>query len=248
MATVLHAGVVVAGLAGSGCAVKGSRAAHQWNQGCCVSASVWQAGASRSAGAAAAVRRNWQQKQRAAVVVKASAEGFETGVETKTVTNDGDVLPNHEWPENFSLLNFEDLISHYEPALFKTEAQPGAYLADIMSKTLFTAFPHQSLTEVVHFFNEVTGFPVVDEDYKVIGVISKKDRARASAGEDPKLSEIMSSPAITLSADKTVKDAAALMLKNKIHRIPIVNSSLQVVGIVTRTDIFTALDGEPTLS
>ncbi|CAM6098401.1 unnamed protein product [Calypogeia fissa] len=60
--------------------------------------------------------------------------------------------------------------------------------------------------------------------------------------ENSKVKEIMSSPAITLSAKKTLQDAAALMLKNKIHRIPVVNSSLQVVGIVTRTDIFTALE------
>jgi CBS domain-containing protein len=53
----------------------------------------------------------------------------------------------------------------------------------------------------------------------------------------------MTSPAITLSAEKTVSDAAVLMLKNKIHRIPIVNESNQVVGMVTRTDIFTALEG-----
>jgi CBS domain-containing protein len=41
---------------------------------------------------------------------------------------------------------------------------------------------------------------------------------------------VMSTPAITLSAEKTVSDAAVLMLKNKIHRIPIVNESNQLVG------------------
>jgi predicted transcriptional regulator len=39
-----------------------------------------------------------------------------------------------------------------------------------------------------------------------------------------------------------IADAAVLMLKNKIHRIPIVNESNQLVGIVTRTDIFTAME------
>lgn len=55
-------------------------------------------------------------------------------------------------------------------------------MAEIMSKTLFTAFPEQALSEVNHFFDEVTGFPVVDKGYKVVGVISKKDRARAGPG------------------------------------------------------------------
>lgn len=37
-------------------------------------------------------------------------------------------------------------------------------------------------------------------------------------------------------------DAAALMLKHKVHRIPVVDSQAQVIGMVTRTDIFTALE------
>ena len=31
----------------------------------------------------------------------------------------GDILPSGEWPENFSLLNYEDLTKHYEAVLFK---------------------------------------------------------------------------------------------------------------------------------
>lgn len=37
-------------------------------------------------------------------------------------------------------------------------------------------------------------------------------------------------------------DAAALMLKHKVHRVPVVDADAQVIGMVTRTDIFTALE------
>ncbi|CAM6115735.1 unnamed protein product [Calypogeia fissa] len=232
-AAVVHAAAVVVAVARA----PSDKAAVGGRQAICVSSSsAWQRGASQLRMIGAAPRTN---QQRRVVVVKASGEGFEISTETKV---SGDVLPSDDWPENFSLLNFEDLISHYEPTLFKAEAQPGTMVADVMSKTLYTAFPEQTLGEVLHYFDEISGFPVVDEGYKVIGVVSKKDRARASDGENSKMKEIMSSPAITLSAEKTVQDAAALMLKNKVHRIPVVNSSLQVVGIVTRTDIFTALE------
>ncbi|KAK9138135.1 hypothetical protein Sjap_008729 [Stephania japonica] len=89
-----------------------------------------------------------------------------------------------------------------------------------------------------------------------------------------KVKDIMSSPAVVLTPDKTVLDAAILMLKEKFHRIPIVNEEGQIVGIccatscevnvrvsqsfiaqlksvniltgiVTRTDIFKALEGLP---
>ena len=48
-----------------------------------------------------------------------------------------------------------------------------------MSKTIATAFPDQSLQEVDHHFANISGLPVVDkEDYKCIGVYSKKDRSK----------------------------------------------------------------------
>lgn len=114
-----------------------------------------------------------------------------------------------------------------------------------MSRIIYTATADQILEEVDHFFLNISGLPVVNKDLKCIGVLSKKDRAKASKGLQSTVGEVMTSPPISLSADKTVKDAAVLMLKNKIHRIPIVNEANQVVGIVTRTDIFRALEGEP---
>ena len=33
----------------------------------------------------------------------------------------GDILPSGEWPESFSMLNYEDLSKHYERDLFKPE-------------------------------------------------------------------------------------------------------------------------------
>ncbi|NMG42112.1 CBS domain-containing protein, partial [Chelativorans sp. ZYF759] len=58
-----------------------------------------------------------------------------------------------------------------------------------------------------------------------------------------KISEVMTSPAITLSSDKTVMDAAVLMLKKKIHRLPVVNQDEKVIGIVTRADVLRVLEG-----
>lgn len=37
------------------------------------------------------------------------------------------------------------------------------------------------------------------------------------------------------------------MLKHKVHRIPIVNEKAVVIGFVTRTDIFEALEAETEL-
>jgi 3-deoxy-D-arabino-heptulosonate 7-phosphate (DAHP) synthase len=74
------------------------------------------------------LRRQQQQQQRLAVV-RASGDNVEVQVkeveEVETMEELADILPSGEWPENFSLLNFEDLSKHYEPILFKLEVCHG---------------------------------------------------------------------------------------------------------------------------
>nr|CAB3483909.1 unnamed protein product [Digitaria exilis] len=50
--------------------------------------------------------------------------------------------------------------------------------------------------------------------------------------------EVMSSPAITLTYEKIVLEAAALMLKEKVHRIPVVNQQQHVIGKISENDYF----------
>ena len=45
---------------------------------------------------------------------------------------------------------------------------------------MYIAFPDQALQEVDHHFSEISGLPVVDEAYRCLGVLSRKDRFKAS--------------------------------------------------------------------
>jgi CBS-domain-containing membrane protein len=49
----------------------------------------------------------------------------------------------------------------------------------------------------------------------------------------------MSTPLITVSADKTVGDAAHMMVKHKVRRLPVVDEDRTVIGIVTVRDLLT---------
>jgi hypothetical protein len=75
------------------------------------------------------LRRRQQQQQQRLAVVRASGFNVEVQVkeveEVETMEELADILPSGEWPENFSLLNFEDLSKHYEPILFKLEVCHG---------------------------------------------------------------------------------------------------------------------------
>ncbi|GAQ79365.1 hypothetical protein KFL_000290150 [Klebsormidium nitens] len=160
------------------------------------------------------------------------------------VEEESDAAPftHGEWSSTHSILNFEDVMAHYEPMMFKENAQPSTLLSDIMATTVKTAKVTDKVSEITGFFDEISGLPIVSEDLKVVGVVSKKDLEKSS---DPNASvgDIMSTPVYTATDSSTVSDAAVLMLKHKVHRIPVVNEADQLVGIVTRTDVFTNLEG-----
>jgi CBS domain-containing protein len=79
----------------------------------------------------------------------------------------------------------------------------------------------------------VTGLPVVGATGKVVGVISRKDliKVRQQGGSlQQKVKAHMTSPAITITPDAPVADAGALMLKEKIRRLPVVDAEGKPLG------------------
>jgi CBS domain-containing protein len=139
---------------------------------------------------------------------------------------------------------------------------------EIMTENVLTVSPDTPLTVVAARLLEygVSGFPVVDEDGRVIGVVSETDILYKERSvperdglvdwlthypDDPptaKLAartarEAMSTPAVTIVPERHVSDAAALMLDLRIDRLPVVIGGL-LAGIVTRTDIVRAFAEE----
>jgi CBS domain-containing protein len=49
--------------------------------------------------------------------------------------------------------------------------------------------------------------------------------------------DLMSSPLLTINENNSIREAAALMLKNRISGLPVVNKSGDLTGIITKTDI-----------
>lgn len=147
-------------------------------------------------------------------------------------------VPDGEWPATLSLSLYEDLREYYTPELFKQDAQPGTIINHVMSPATYFSTPEDSLMSLEKKFERVSGLPVL-ENGACVGLISKKDAIKANWKGDVKA--VMSTPPITCAPDSLVVDAAALMLKYKIGRIPVVNAKNEVVGMVSRSDIFTAL-------
>ncbi|WP_292518162.1 CBS domain-containing protein [Methanoculleus sp.] len=87
------------------------------------------------------------------------------------------------------------------------------------------------------------GSCIVLQNNLPIGIVTEEDINCKVVAKDLKpsgtrVSEIMSTPLITIGADRLVGDAAVMMVKHRVRRLPVVEDQL-VIGIVTVRDILT---------
>ncbi|MFD5973415.1 CBS domain-containing protein [Streptomyces bacillaris] len=115
-----------------------------------------------------------------------------------------------------------------------------------MTREVVQAGPTTPFKEVVRLLDHhrISGLPVVDADDKVLGVLSGSDLVGAQAyreGSAPRQAvtaqEVMSSPAVTVHPEQSVPDAARLMERRGVERLPVVDEADRLIGIATRRDL-----------
>lgn len=82
---------------------------------------------------------------------------------------------------------------------------------------------------------------VVDNNKKVVGIITERDilekvNARDKTSSKIRIEEIMTPKVITIDANALLDDAVYLMIKHKIKKLPVIENN-ELVGIITSTDI-----------
>lgn len=89
-----------------------------------------------------------------------------------------------------------------------------------------------------------SNFPVVDEEYRLVGLISAPDIAAAVANgcgapRHPSIREIMTTNPTTIPVDAHLHEAVAILAANCVTSLPVV-SGTDLVGIITRCDVIRA--------
>ncbi|MEA3499496.1 MAG: CBS domain-containing protein [Candidatus Marinimicrobia bacterium] len=112
---------------------------------------------------------------------------------------------------------------------------------DIMTKDVITIGPDIFLDKAIKKLieNKISGMPVVDENEKMIGIISEKDILNfAFCGylRSTKVKEAMSTDVIHFGPETRIEKIAVAISKNHFRRVPIIKEG-KVVGIVSRRDI-----------
>lgn len=113
---------------------------------------------------------------------------------------------------------------------------------EVMSSRVITADINDSLPDIAkEMIKYDRSSVIVAENGKPTGIITERDISRKIIPDDRKpssvpLSEIMTSPLITINQNTPVSDAIRMMLSNKIRRLPVLRNDT-LVGIVTSQDI-----------
>lgn len=123
---------------------------------------------------------------------------------------------------------------------------------DLMKKDVTTLGRNDSLdmAEGLMVLGRIRHVPVLDDDGKVVGIVSSRDlfrsalafalgygeKGRGSLLKTVKVKEVMREPVFTIGPDATVAQAALVMVEQKVGCLPVVQDG-RMVGIVTQTDL-----------
>jgi acetoin utilization protein AcuB len=122
-----------------------------------------------------------------------------------------------------------------------------------MTSNPITITPDTSFPEAFSTLreNEIRHLPVVDKKGNLVGIVSQTDLLHASPSSATALSifemnyllanlhvsEVMSSPPITVHEDAPLEEAARVMVGKKIGCLPVMHEGT-LVGMITETDVF----------
>jgi len=84
--------------------------------------------------------------------------------------------------------------------------------------------------------NKIGGIPIVDEDVKLLGIVTNRD-LRFEKDMNLSISEVMTSDQLVTTELNDLENAESILKENKIEKLPIVNSENQLVGLITFKDI-----------
>jgi len=142
---------------------------------------------------------------------------------------------------------------------------------EIMIKAVTSVLPEANAQEALSLLQkmQISGLPVIDAQAKLVGMFTEKDVlsyilpsyiekvGRFIYEESPKstkkkfaelsktkVAQLMRKQVVTTTEDTTLCEVARVMLTQKARRLPVLDKSGKVIGIVARCDILSALAKE----
>jgi CBS domain-containing protein len=136
---------------------------------------------------------------------------------------------------------------------------------DLMTTDVLTVRPSTLLKDAAALLAErrISGLPVVDDEGRVLGVLSEGDILYKETGAKDKpglidrllsvppvgvdlklaaktVGEAMTTPALTIRPRRPVTEAASVMIEEGVNRLPVIDDEERLIGIITRADLVRA--------
>lgn len=118
---------------------------------------------------------------------------------------------------------------------------------DIMSSPVLTTSPDATVDDALHSMREAgVSSVIVEIPNEAPGIMTKRDIITKVVSQDKdtsalRVSQIMSSPILTIPADASLRHCSRLMQEAKVRRLPVEEDG-KIVGIISDTDIFMAVE------
>src|SRR5438552_13608396 len=108
--------------------------------------------------------------------------------------------------------------------------------ADVMTPHPLTFSPDTSAHEAAQILSEhrISGAPVVDSDGGIVGIVSEYDLI---ARTGTTVRDVMTRAVISVPDTATIDRIRALLVTQRLKRVPVVNTQGQLVGLISRADL-----------
>ncbi|MCC6017807.1 MAG: CBS domain-containing protein [Candidatus Verstraetearchaeota archaeon] len=113
---------------------------------------------------------------------------------------------------------------------------------DYMSRVILSADKNLSVFEAAKLMVEKKiPYIIVLDGGKPVGIVTEEDLISKvlAADRDPKttkLSDIMTTPLLTIDPDATLSEAAAIMSEKRVRKLPVVRDGI-IYGVLTTQDV-----------
>jgi CBS domain-containing protein len=120
------------------------------------------------------------------------------------------------------------------------------YLLAIKGKTLWSIGPDEPVLHAIRLMSDkqIGALPVMQAE-QLVGIVSERDYARkvilmGRSSAETSVSQIMTTPVLTVSPDETVHRCMELMTEQRIRHLPVVEKQ-KVVGMISIGDLVKAV-------
>jgi tRNA nucleotidyltransferase (CCA-adding enzyme) len=175
-----------------------------------------------------------QERNHCMIIGRSNADGIDIGSIMRSMGGGGHPAAGSAVLKSVKPDAAEDIIR----TLIKGNQQASIQISDLMSFPVVTVPPNTRMKKVASMLKEkgCTGFPVV-EDGRLVGIISRRDFKRVKKESQLKapVKAFMKTDVKTIAPGKSPTEAAKLMVKYDIGRLPVVDNE-KIIGILTRSD------------